>query len=148
MVIDGARCYYMLSCLLLCAVEAMPCLRFSERNRPTSVRRRLSVTDAVLEKLVPGSAGLTSLINIWSPEALSRHSMLHLFSAYRASLVPDMAASFSSFSAAGTNGCLDLSRRSFSRCGDNSLSCRRCSGSEARRAKKSTAFDDKARLVG
>ena len=111
------------------AVEAIPHLCVSERNRPILVWRRLSLTYVVLSKQIPGGVGQTFLINVWSQELFPCHSMLYLYSANRVKLMPDWAESFSSFSAASTNGCLDLSCRSCPRSGDKSLLCRRCSGS-------------------
>ena len=102
------------------AVEAKLHLCVSERNKPTQVRRQLSLTHAGLGKLNPGSVGLTSLINVWSLETFSCHSMLHLYSADCAALVPDWEGSFNSFSAASTNLCLDLSFRSCPPSGDRS----------------------------
>ena len=52
---------------------------------------------------------------------LSRHFMLHLYSAHFATLVLDWVGLFSSSGAAGTNLCLDLSCRSCRLCGDRSL---------------------------
>ena len=96
---------------LQAAVEAVLHLCISERNRPTSVWKRSSLTHAGLGKLNPGAVGLTSLINVWSLEAFFRQSMLHLYSTYYATLVPGWVRLFKSSSAAGTNKCLDLSCR-------------------------------------
>ena len=95
------------------AVEAIHYLCIFEQNRPTPVQRQFSLTHAGLEKLISSGVGLISLINVWSREAFSRHSMLFLFSAHGATLVPDWAESFSSSNAAGTNGCLDFGCQSF-----------------------------------
>ena len=111
------------------ADKAIPHLRVSERNRPTPIWRRLNLTHAGLGNLIPGGVALTSLINAWSLEAFSRHSMLHLYSTHRATLVPDWAGSFGSSRAAGTNGCFDLSWRRCLPSGDRNFSCRKCSGS-------------------
>ena len=84
-----------LSCLLLCITltgprrSRAPFLCVSERNRPTPVRRRLSLTHAGLGKLNSGGVGITSVINIWSLEAFSCDYMLHLYSAHRVTLVHD-----------------------------------------------------------
>ena len=86
----------------------MPHLCISEQNRPTPVWRQLSLTNAGLQKLISSSVGLISLINVWSPEALSPHPMLYLYPTRYATLVPDKVGSFSSSNTAGTNGCLDL----------------------------------------
>ena len=103
------------------AVEVIPHLCVSKQNRPTPVRRQLSLTHAGLRKLNAGGTGLTSLINVWSREVFSRHSMLHLYSGHPATLVPDWERTFSSSSAAGTNGCLDLSCPSCPASGDRSV---------------------------
>ena len=61
--VNGARCYYVLRRLLLCAmaaVEATPHLCVFERNRPRPVRRRLNRTHVGLGKLNPGGVELTS----------------------------------------------------------------------------------------
>ena len=49
---------------LQAAVETIPHLCVSERNKPTPVRRRLSLTHAGLGTLNPGGIGLTSSINV------------------------------------------------------------------------------------
>ena len=46
------------------AVEAMPYLCVSERNRPTSVRKRLSLTHAGLGRLITGGVELTVLTTV------------------------------------------------------------------------------------
>ena len=89
----------MLSCLLLCATlagcaEAIPHLCVSEWNRPTLVRRQLKLIHASLEMLITGGVGLTPLINVWSRGVFLRHTMLHFYSAYCATLMPDWAESF------------------------------------------------------
>ena len=108
------------------AAETILYLCVSERNRLMRVRRRLSLTHAELGKLIPGDVWLTSLLNIWSREVFFRHSMLHLYSAYRVTVVPDRARLFSSSS---TNGCHDLSGHSRPQSENRSLSYKRCSGS-------------------
>ena len=91
---------------LQAAVKTIPHLYVSEQNRPTPVWRWLSLTLASLTKLIPCNVGLAFLINIYSIEAFSCHSILHLYSAHRATLVPDWAGLFSSSSAEGTNDVL------------------------------------------
>ena len=110
------------------AVEAIHHLCVSERNRPTPVGRQLNLTQAGLGQLNPGDLGLTSLKKIWSLKAFSRDFMFHLYSAHRATLVPNWAGLFSSSNTANTNGCLDLSCRSCPPSGDRRLSYRKCSG--------------------
>ena len=114
------------------AVEAISHLCVSERNRTTSVRRRLSLTRAGLGKLNPDGVALASLINLCSLEAFSHHSMFHLNSVHRATLMPDWAGLFNSSSAASTNECLDLSCHTCPQSGDRSLLYKRYPGSSAR----------------
>ena len=122
------------------AAEAIPHLCVSERNRPTSVRRGLSLIHAGLGKQISGGVGLTSLINVWSREMFFRHSMLHLYSAHRATLVTDWMWSLSSSSADGTNGSLYLSSHNCARSKDRTLLYSRYSDRWARRAWDSTGF--------
>ena len=108
-------------CLAICpsaphsqaAVEAITCLCVFEWNRRIPVQRRSKLIHANRKKLILGGVGLTTLINVLSLEMFSRYSMLHLYSAHCAILVPDWAGSFKSSIAAGTNGCLDLSCHSY-----------------------------------
>ena len=93
------------------AVEAMPHLCIDDRKRSTPVRRRFSLTQAGLGSPMPDGRASTSSKNECSRDVLSRHPMLHLWSAHLAALVPSSLASFSSSRAAGTKGCLDLSCR-------------------------------------
>ena len=83
-------------------VETIPCLCISEQNNPVPVQRQFSLTHEGLGKLTP-------LINVWSLRVSSCHSMLHLYSACCATLVPDWAGLFSSSCVASINGCLELS---------------------------------------
>ena len=110
------------------AVEAVLHLCVSERNRPTPIRRRFSLTHAGLGKLNSGGVGLISSINVWSLEAFFCHSLLHFYSSHRSTLVPDWAVLFNSSSATGTNGCLDLNCRNCPPSKHRSFLYRRCSG--------------------
>ena len=58
------------------AVEVIPHLCVSKRNRPMPIRRRSSVTHKGLGKIIPGAVGLASSINVWSRELFSCHFML------------------------------------------------------------------------
>ena len=87
------------------------------------------MTHADLGKLNSDNVEQASLIRVWSLEAFFRHFIFHLYSAHYATLVPDWAGSLSSSSAAGTNGCLDLSCCSCPPSVDKSFSYTRCSGS-------------------
>ena len=111
------------------AIEPIPHLCVFERNRPMSVRKRFSLPYTGLGKLITGGVKLTLLIIVWSGEVLSRHFMLHLYSAHCATLISDWAKLLSSFNAADTNGCLDLSFPQLSTKWRQSLSYRRYSGS-------------------
>ena len=91
------------------AVETILYLCISDWNRTMPIQSQLSLTHASLGKLILCVTGLTSLINVSSLEAFSCHSMLHFYFAHCATLMPDWAMLFSSFSAARTNWCLDLS---------------------------------------
>ena len=109
------------------AVKAIPiCAFLSGIDQRWSIPLR--VTHAGRGKLNPSDVGLTSLRNVWSQEVFSHHSLLHLYSAYQATLMPNWVGLFNSSSAADTNECLDLSCCSCPSSGDRSLSNRRCSG--------------------
>ena len=89
------------------AVGAIPHLCTIERNKPTPVQRRLSLTQDVPGRYIPSRLGMTS----GKREVLPCHSVFHLVSTQHATLVHDLKKSFKRFSAAGINGCLDLSCR-------------------------------------
>ena len=83
MVVDGAECYRVLSCLLLApnsqaAVGAITHLCIVERDSPTPVRRRLRRTNANLGKNIFDGAVLTFAMNEWSQEMFSHHPTFHL----------------------------------------------------------------------
>ena len=115
MAINRAR-YYQVVCSLLIR-STLACRWGShtrscivERNRPTPVRRRLSLTQAGLGKCIPDGREPTSAMKPWSREALSCHSMFHLRSAQLpVALVLKASPSFIKSRAAGTKGRLDLS---------------------------------------
>jgi len=48
-----------------------------ERKRPTSVQRRLSRTQALLGRVIPGVCVSVSGIEVWSLVGLSAHSAFH-----------------------------------------------------------------------
>ena len=58
--------------------EARPHLCMDEWNRPTSVRRRLSLTQAARGKLIPTSLAPVPGTKIRSLEAFSQYSVFHL----------------------------------------------------------------------
>ena len=86
------------------AVEAMPHLCINDRKKPTPVWRRFIRTQAGLGSLIPGERASTSSKIACKRKELSRHSMLHLWCAHFAALVPSSLASLRSSRAAGTKG--------------------------------------------
>ena len=110
------------------AVEAIPHLCVSERNKPTPVCKNFSLTHAGLGKLNPGGVGLTSLINV--QYRVERRFLATPCFIYIPPIVLHwcLTGSFSSSSAKGKNRCLDLSCRSCPRSRDGSFSYKRCSG--------------------
>jgi len=91
----------------------MPHLCIVERNNPTPVRRRISLTQQDLGRIIPGGEGPGDGINVWRREVLS---------------------------AAGTKGYLDLSSRCCVVGVNRSRSWKTCFGSIARRARDSVAL--------
>ena len=88
------------------AEEAIPHLYKQERKRPTPVRKRLSRTQALLGRVIPGVCVPVSGI-----KGLSAHSALRWWSAHCAARMLLSSEKLMSCCAAGTNGCLDLRRR-------------------------------------
>jgi len=64
------------------AEEAIPHLYKQERKRPTPVRRRLSRTQALLGRVIPGAWVLVSGMKMRSLVGLSSHSTFHWWSAH------------------------------------------------------------------
>ncbi|CAK8687580.1 unnamed protein product [Clavelina lepadiformis] len=89
---------------------ASPYLCMSERKRPTPVRKRLSLTQAVLARDIPGRFGSASAMKSQSLKVLFCHSVLNMWFIQCAALSPRTSALLSSCCAAGTKGCLDFSR--------------------------------------
>ena len=87
------------------AVGAIPHLCPVERNKPTPVRRQLSLTQNInsLGRYIPSALELTSGIKVRTREVLPCHFVFHLVSAQHAALVSNLKNSFKSSSAAGTN---------------------------------------------
>ena len=88
---------------------ARPHLCMDEWNRPTPVRRRLSLTQAARGKPIP-----TGLAPVWgtkarSLEAPSQYSVFHLSFIHSEARMPSLARLSKRFRAPGTNGRLDLS---------------------------------------
>ena len=88
---------------------ARPHLCMDEWNRPTPVRRRLSLTQATRGKPIP--TGLTPVpgTKARSLEAVSQHSVFHLWFVHSEARMPCLARLSKRFRAAGTNRRLDLS---------------------------------------
>ena len=80
-----------------------------EWNRPTPVRRRLSLTQAARGK--PISTGLTLVpgTKARSLEAFSQYFVFHLWFVHSEARMQNLARLPKRFRAAGTNGRLDLS---------------------------------------
>ena len=89
--------------------RARPHLCMDEWNRPTSVRRRLSLTQASRGKPIPTGLTLVSGTKGWSLEAPSQYSVFHLKFVHSEARMPSLARLSKRFRAAGTNGRLDLS---------------------------------------
>ena len=89
--------------------EARPHLCMDKWNRPTPVRRRLSLTQAARGK--PISTGLASVrgTKARSLEAFSQYSIFHLWIVHSEARMPSLARLFKRFRATGTNERLDLS---------------------------------------
>ena len=88
---------------------ARPHLCMDEWNRPTSVFRRLSLTQAAQDKPIPTGLALVSGTKAQSLEAFSQYSVFHLWFVHSEVRMPSLARLPKRFRAAGTNGRLDLS---------------------------------------
>ena len=90
--------------------EVIPLLYRQEQKRPTPVRRRLSPTQALFGRVIPGVCVPVSGMKVRSLVGLSAYSAFHWWSAHcvvRMLLLSEKLMSC----AAGTNGRLDLRRR-------------------------------------
>jgi len=87
-----------------------------KRNSPTPVRRRFSLTREGLGRIISGGDGPGDGINVWRREVFFCHSVFNFWSAQKAAVVLDLSKSFSSSSAVGTKGCLDLGLILFIQC--------------------------------
>ena len=122
------------------AEEARLHLCMDEPKRPTPVRRRLSLTQAVLVKLIPISLVLTLGMQTQSADVLLEHSVFHVKFVHLAARMPKPDKLCNNFRTAGTNGCLDCSRSLLEACNPVSWPCRMWPGSkELRLAKESGA---------
>ena len=88
---------------------ARPHLCMDEWNRPTPVRRRLSLTQAARGKPIPTDLALVSGTKAQSLEPFSQYSAFHLWFVHSEARMPSLARLSKRFSAPGTNGRLDLS---------------------------------------
>ena len=88
---------------------ARPHLCMDEWNRPTPVRRRLSLTQAARGKPIPTGLAPVSGTKPRSLEAFSQYSVFHLWFVHSEARMPRLARLSKRFRAAGTNGRLDLS---------------------------------------
>ena len=88
---------------------ARPHLCMDEWNRPTPVRRRLSLTQAARGKPIPTGLALVPGTKARSLEALSQYSAFHLWFVHSEARMPSLARLSKRFRALGTNGRLDLS---------------------------------------
>ena len=88
---------------------ARPHLCMDEWNRPTPVRRRLSLTQAARNKPIPTGLPPVSGTKAWSLEAFSQYSVFHLWFVHSEARMPNLERLSKRFRAAGTNGRLDLS---------------------------------------
>jgi len=117
-----------------------PHLCIVERNSPTPVRRRFSLIQEGLVRVISRGEGQGNGISVWRREVFFCHSVFQLCSVQKAAVVLDLSRSFSSSSAAGTKGCLNLSSCCCVVGVNKNRSWRRCSGSIARRARDSVAL--------
>ena len=87
---------------------ARPHLCMDEWNRPTPVRRRFSLAQATRGKPIP--TGLAPVLGTKARnlEAFLQYSVFHLWFVYSEARIPNLARLSKRFSAAGTNGRLDL----------------------------------------
>jgi len=70
-----------------------PHLCIVERNSPTAVRRRFSLTQEGLSRVIPGGEGPGDGINVWRREIFFCDSVFHLLSAQKVAVVLDLSRS-------------------------------------------------------
>ena len=122
------------------AEEAGLHLCMDEPKRSTPVRRQLSLTQAVLIKLI--AIGLVLILEMLTPRAdiILEYSVTQVKFVHWAARMPNSDKLCNRFRAAGVNGCLDFSLSLLAACGSVSWSCRMWPGSkELRLAKESVA---------
>ena len=88
---------------------ARPHLCMDEWNRPTPVRRRLSLTQVARDKPIPTGLAPVSGTKARSLKAFLQYSVFHLWFVHSEARIPSLARLSKRFRAAGTNGRLDLS---------------------------------------
>ena len=88
---------------------ARPHLCMNEWNRPTPVRRRLSLTQAARGKPIPTGPAPVRGTKAWSLEAFLQYSAFHLWLVHSEARMPNLARLSKRFRVPGTNGRLDLS---------------------------------------
>ena len=88
---------------------ARPHLCMGEWNRPTPVRRRLSLTQAARGKPIPTDLAPVSSTKTRSLKAILQYSVFHLLFVRSEARMPSLARLSKRFLVAGTNGRLDLS---------------------------------------
>ena len=79
-----------------------------EQKRPTSERRRLSLTQAALGRPIPKGLELALGMKAWSDNALAEYSMSHFVFVHWAARTSISDRLSSNFRAAGTNERLDF----------------------------------------
>ena len=88
---------------------ASPHLCMNEWNRPTPVRRRLSLIQAARGKPIPTGLAPVPGTKARSLKAFLQYSVFHLLFVYSEARMPSLARLSKRFHEAGTNGRLDLS---------------------------------------
>ena len=88
---------------------ARPHLCMDEWNRPTPVRRQLSLTQAARGKPIPTGLAPVPGTKARSLEAFLQYSIFYLLFIHSEARMPSLARLSKRFQAAGTNGRLDLS---------------------------------------
>ena len=116
---QGAQCMGLVKIMQSAVCSLAPHLHFSQEARPhlcmnkpkcpTPVCRRLSLTQAVLVKLVP--IGLVLTLGMYTPSAdiPLEYSVSHVKFIHWAAWMPNSDKLCNSFCKAGTNRCLDFS---------------------------------------
>ena len=88
---------------------AKPYSCMDEWNRPTPIRRQLSLTQAARHTPIPAGLAMVPGTKARSLEAPSQYSLFHLWFVHSEARMPSLARLSKRFRAAGTNGHLNLS---------------------------------------